>query len=237
MPSFGGSAVLVTGVGRRGQVGEAVARTFAQAGARLLLVGHDAEEAEARAGELREAGHAATAFACDLADAAAVDALAARITGADAPRLAALVNVAGGFAVTGPLPASDPTQFHRQIEINLTTAYLTTRAFLPAVRAARGAIVFFASEAALPGSSVGGLAAYAAAKSAVVALTRVVARDEAAHGVRANALAPGAMRTAANLEAMGKDARYVELDDVAAAVLYLCSEGARAITGQVIRLS
>lgn len=237
MPSFGGSTVLVTGVGRAGQVGDAVARAFAEAGAAVLLVGHDPAEVGARCEELRTARHDAAAFACDLADAAAVETLANRVARDHPGGLAALVNVAGGFGITGPLPESDPAQFGRQIEINLTTAYLATRAFLPAVRTRRGAIVFFASEAVLPGSSIARLAGYAAAKSGVVALMRAVALDEAERGVRSNALAPGAMRTAANVASMGKDARYVELTDVAATVLYLCSEGAHAITGQVIRLS
>ncbi len=236
-PAFDGRKVLVTGIGRAGQVGESVALAFAEAGASLLLVGRTLAEVQARASELKAAGHTAAAFACDLANAEQVDGLAARIARDHGSELAALINVAGGFGITGPLPASEPAQFDRQIEMNLTTAYLATRAFLPAVRAGHGAIVFFASEAALPGSSVAGLGGYAAAKSAVVALMRAVARDEATQGVRANAVAPGAIRTAANVGAMGEDVRYVEREDVAAAVLYLCSEGARAITGQVIRLS
>lgn len=228
--------MLVTGVGRAGQVAPAVAAAFAGAGASVLLVGHDAAQAEDRARELRERGHAASAFGCDLADAAAVEALAVRIAREHGSAVHALVNAAGGFGLTGPVAESDPASFHRQIEINLTTAYLTTRAFLPAIRAASGTIVFFASEAALPDGAVADLAAYAAAKSGVVALARAVAQGERRHGVRANAVAPGAMRTAANVAAMA-EARYVELDDVASAVLFLCSEHARAITGQVLRLS
>lgn len=237
MPSFRGSRVLVTGVGRAGQVGDAIARAFADADAAVLLVGHDLATVQARADEMRSTGRDAAAYSCDLADAHAVEELARRVTSDHAGGLAALVNVAGGFEVTGSVAASDPARFARQIEINLTTAYLSTRAFLPAVRQARGAIVYFASEAALAGGAVGGLAAYAAAKSAVVALMRSVASDEASHGVRANAVAPGAIRTAANVQVMGEGARYVEIRDVSAAVLYLSSEGARAITGQVIRLS
>lgn len=235
MTPFQGRSVLVTGIGRPGQVGPAVANAFARAGASLILVAHDGTLAEARAREIRDAGGSATAFGCDLTDPTAVEDLARRV-GRDADRLDALVNVAGGFGVTGVLSESDPSAFQRQFEINVTTAYLATRAFLPSIRAAKGSVVFFASEAALPGGSIAGLAAYAAAKSAVVALARAVAQDEAPHGVRSNTVAPGAMRTAANLAAMG-DARYVELDDVASVVLFLCSDEARAITGQVVHLS
>jgi 3-oxoacyl-[acyl-carrier protein] reductase len=120
--------------------------------------------------------------------------------------------------------------------INLTTAYLTTRAFLPALRTAGGAIVYFASAAALPGGAVSGMAAYAAAKSGVIALMRAVAADERADHVRANALAPTSIRTAANLQSMGDKVHYVEREQVAAAVCWLCSTEASAVTGQVVRL-
>jgi NAD(P)-dependent dehydrogenase (short-subunit alcohol dehydrogenase family) len=148
----------------------------------------------------------------------------------------ALVNLAGGFGPSGPLSQSDPAMFDRQLRINLETAYLTTRAFLPFVKAARGSIVFFASEAVLDGSRTSGIAGYVVAKSAVVALMRSVADEGREAGVRANALAPSSIRTATNEASMGADARYVEREDVAAAVAFLCSPAASAITGQVLRL-
>jgi 3-oxoacyl-[acyl-carrier protein] reductase len=80
------------------------------------------------------------------------------------------------------------------------------------------------------------MAAYAAAKAGVVTLMRAVAQEERDNGVRANAVAPAAIRTADNVRDMGADARYVEREDVASAVLFLCSPAARAVTGQVIRL-
>jgi NAD(P)-dependent dehydrogenase (short-subunit alcohol dehydrogenase family) len=121
--------------------------------------------------------------------------------------------------------------------INLTTAYLVTRAFLPLVRAGQGAIVYFASEAALPGAKVGNVAAYAAAKSGVVTLMRAVAQEERSNGVRANALAPTSIRTAANVQSMGENVRYVEREEVAATAAYLCSDDASAVNGQLIALS
>ena len=123
------------------------------------------------------------------------------------------------------------------LTINLTTAYLVTRAFLPFVRSAKGAMVYFASEAALPGGKVGGISGYAAAKVGVLALMRAVAQEERANGVRANAVAPTSIRTAANVRSMGENARYVEREEVAAAVVYLCSEDASAVNGQVVALS
>jgi NAD(P)-dependent dehydrogenase (short-subunit alcohol dehydrogenase family) len=122
------------------------------------------------------------------------------------------------------------------IAINLTTAYVATRAFLPALRRRRGAVVYFASAAALAGASIGGTAAYAAAKSGVVALMRAVSQKERGAGVRANAVAPTSIRTAENVASMGDTERYVERAEVAEVVAWLCSDAASAVTGQVIRL-
>jgi NAD(P)-dependent dehydrogenase (short-subunit alcohol dehydrogenase family) len=97
-------------------------------------------------------------------------------------------------------------------------------------------MVYFASAAALPGASVAKMSAYAAAKGGVITLMRAVAAEERTHGVRANALAPQAIRTAENLASMGEDKNYVERETVAAWVLWLCSRVAGPISGQVIRL-
>lgn len=227
---------LITGVGAKGQVGEAVAAALAHRGDTVLLVSRDAAEVRARAGELSASGLAAHGYPCDLADVNAVTQLADRIVSEHGQRLDALVNLAGGFATSGPLAESDPAVFERMLRINYTTAYLTTRAFLRGVGQAHGSIVFFASEAMLEGARTSGIAAYAAAKSAVVGLMRSVSDEGRQAGLRANALAPGSIRTVANEASMGTDARYVERADVASAVAFLCSPEARAITGQVIRL-
>jgi NAD(P)-dependent dehydrogenase (short-subunit alcohol dehydrogenase family) len=227
-------AVLLTGVGREGQVGEAVALAFAQAGARLALVDRTAEQVTQRAAALREAGHEAHPFACDLGDAAQVDAMIERVRTAVGD-VDALVCAAGGFAA-GTVAETDADVWERMLLINLRTAVLSTRAALPMLRRRRGSVVYFGSVAALPGATGSGMAAYAAAKSGVLALMRAVAADEHAAGVRANAVAPTSIRTAANVAAMGEQAEYVSREEVAATVLWLTSDGARAITGQVVRL-
>lgn len=234
---FDNTTVLLTGVGREGQVGEVVAAAFAERGATVLLVDRESSAVEARAGALRNAGHRAVAMAADLTHASDVAAIGERIRADYAGRLDALVNMAGGYARSGPVAESDIAIWDKQFAINLTTAYLVTRAFLPFVRSARGSIVFFASDAVLPGSPVAGVSAYAAAKSALVSLMRSVAEEERMHGVRANAVAPSAIRTASNVEAMGDGVRYVERETVAAAVLFLCSSAATGVSGQLLHLS
>lgn len=233
---FSTSTILLTGVGAEGQVGEVVASTFAKLGATLVLVDRRADKAEARAEGLVRDGARARGYGCDLSNTAAVAALADAVRRAHGDALHALVHMAGGFAMSGPVADSTDDVWDRQFTINLKTAYVTARAFLPMLRQGNGSIVFFASPAALPGASGARMAAYTAAKSGVVALTKAIAAEEREHGVRANALAPHAIRTATNVRAMGADARYVEREQVAEAVVFLCSAQASAISGSVIPL-
>lgn len=236
MSRFDNQLVVVTGVARAGQAGEVIARAFAERGATVVVVDRDGEGATARAAELRRDGLAATALAADLTDPADAERLARAVRAAHGDAVHALVCAAGGFASSGPVAESDVAVLHRQLAINLVTAYTATRAFLPALRAARGAIVYFASAAVLPGASGAGIGAYAASKAGVLALMRAVAAEERAHGVRANAVAPTAIRTAANEASMGEDARYVERESVADVVCVLCGAESRDVTGQVLRL-
>ena len=233
---FTGSTVLLTGVGGEGQVGEVVAGAFAAAGASIILVDRTTSRVNARAQAIRDAGHQAFGYACDLSDSSAVAALAQTVRNSHGPSLNAVVHMAGGFAMSGPVAESTDEVWNRQLGINLTTAYLTARAFIPLLRTGRGSLVFFASQAALPGVAVAKMSAYAVAKTGVVALMRAIAAEERPNGVRANALAPMTIRTASNVQSMGEAARYVERQQVADAVLFLCSAQASAITGTVMPL-
>jgi NAD(P)-dependent dehydrogenase (short-subunit alcohol dehydrogenase family) len=233
--SLSGRTVLVTGIGREGQVGEAVAASLADAGATIAAVDLLSDAVEARVVALRARGALADAYTCDLTNESAVQTLASNVSSRYRGRLDALVHLAGGFAMSSVLDGGLDV-WRRQLDLNLTTAVLATRAFLPLIRAARGAFVFFGSAAALPGATVANMAAYAAAKGGVLSLMRALADEERATGVRANALAPTAIRTAVNEKNMGGDARFVEREDVARVVVWLCSEASKPVTGQVIAL-
>jgi NAD(P)-dependent dehydrogenase (short-subunit alcohol dehydrogenase family) len=223
---------LITGVAKTGQVGEAIAAALAARGDRVIVVARSQADAAARAAEIP----GAVGYAGDLADPGAVEALAERVRAAHGNTLDALVHAAGGFGMSGSMASADPGILRTQLEINLVTAYLVTRAFYSMVAAVRGSMVFFASEAVVEGARTATLSGYAAAKFAVVGLMRSVADEGRTVGVRANAIAPAAIRTASNESAMGTEQRYVERGDVASVVAYLTSPAARAITGQVIRL-
>lgn len=229
-----GRSVVLTGVGREGQVGEAVALAFAERGARVFLVDHSEPNVRARAEALIARGLRAASLAADLTDPAAAAAVAERVREATSGRVHGVVHLAGGFAASGPIAESDPAIWHRQLAMNATTAYMTARAFVPLLRNVKGSLVFFASEAVLPGAKMANLAAYVASKSAVVSLMQVIAQEERAHGVRANAVAPTTIRTSDNVAAMGADAPMVTREAVADVVLWLCSDASRAVSGQLV---
>ena len=231
-----GSTVIITGVGRRGQAGEVVSAAFAGNGSTLVLVDRDDAAVNERAADIARQGSKAYPFTCDLTSADETGAVAARVSELAPSGVAAVVHMAGGYVDGAPVADTDPNSWHKLVAINLTTAFVATRAFLPLVRRARGSMVYFASAAALPGASVTRMAAYAAAKGGVVTLMRAVAAEERANGVRSNALAPQAIRTEENRASMGDDHNYVERETIAAWVLWLCSIASGPISGQVIRL-
>jgi NAD(P)-dependent dehydrogenase (short-subunit alcohol dehydrogenase family) len=234
---FDDRVVVLTGVGRSGQVGEVVARAFAERGATVALLDLDAEAVRARAAELTADGLNASAWPCDLSSADDARRAAGEVGQSISMDIDVLVNLAGGFAMSGPIDEADPAVLQKMLTINLLTAWNASRAFLPMLRVRSGAVVFFASASVLPGGgSLAKMSAYGAAKAGVVAVMRSVADEERDSGVRANAVAPTAIRTAANLRDMGPKEQYVEREEVAETVMFLCSESARPISGQVIRL-
>ena len=231
-----GSTVILTGVGRRGQVGETVAAAFAAKGVNLVLIDRDREGVKERAADVARQAAAVHPVSCDLTNPDETEAVARTLDALAPSGISAVVHMAGGYVDGAPVADTEPSNWHKLFAINLTTAFVATRAFLPLVRRARGAMVYFASAAALPGASVAKMSAYAAAKGGVITLMRAVAGEGRVNGVRANALAPQAIRTDSNVSSMGEDQKYVERETVAAWVLWLCSRTAGPVSGQVIRL-
>jgi NAD(P)-dependent dehydrogenase (short-subunit alcohol dehydrogenase family) len=176
--------VLVTG-GSMG-IGRAVAEELASHGAQLVLVARGIDPLEEARHALPGEGH--EVHALDVADEQAWSALAPRLE-----RLDGLVNAAGVLGPIGPIGSYEPVEFRRTIEINLLGTLLAVHHCLPALRAARGAVVTFSG-----GGATGPLPrydAYAASKAAVVRLTENLAPELARDGIRINAVAPGFVAT------------------------------------------
>jgi NAD(P)-dependent dehydrogenase (short-subunit alcohol dehydrogenase family) len=231
-----GKVALVTGVGRVGQIGHAVARGMGRAGAKLLLADVNAVGLADRIKEFAAEGITAKASAGDLTQPEAARAAAAAAQ-AQYGGLDILVNVAGGFFSYGPFTEVKPEILDRELSVNFKTAFYMCQAAMPLLLArGGGSIVNFASIAVV--RSLMHLSAYTAAKSAVAGLTRELAREYRDADIRVNAVAPATVRTADNVAQMG-DAKtpFVELNDVVNTVAFLASDEASAITGQIVPIT
>lgn len=239
-PSFAGKVALVAGASRG--IGAATARAFADAGAAVVLSARDRQALDAVAEDIRSRRGRTLAVPTDVGDAASVANLVEQ-----AMRTFGRLDVAFNNANDGPLPAPladiDPDDFDRGIRVNIRGTFLAMKYQIPAMmRSGGGAIVNMASVAGLYG--VAHLAAYVAGKTGIIGLTRVAALDYADQGIRVNVIAPGPILTH-HLEKAGPEAqaqagaatpmrRIGTAGEVAATVLWLCSEQASFITGATI---
>ncbi len=230
-----GKVAFVTG-GTRG-IGLAIARAIRDAGARVAVAGRDAERARAVAAELGDAA----GVGCDVADAAQVDAAISEAERALGP-IDILVNNAGLTRDNILLRLSD-ADWDAVLDANLKGAFHTTRAVIKGMMKRRsGRIINITSIVGLTGNK--GQANYAASKAGLIGFTKSVAKEYASRGVLANCVAPGFIDTdmtsglpdearAALLQeiALGRLGRP---EDVAGAVLFLASDLASYVTGQVL---
>jgi 7-alpha-hydroxysteroid dehydrogenase len=238
-----GQVAVVTGAGRG--IGAAAALALADVGADVVCAARTAEQIEETAAAVRERGRRALAVPCDVMERAQLEALVAATLDAFG-RVDVLVNNAGGWPPREALRTSERS-FEEAFRFNVTTAFLLTRFCVPKMveTAGRGAVVNVSSRAGAIAQA--GFAAYGTAKAALTFLTRELAQ-EFAPKVRVNAIEVGSVETSALEYVMTDDAlraemerntpmgRLGDVDDVAAAVVYLASPASAWVTGAVLRV-
>jgi D-xylose 1-dehydrogenase len=238
-PDLKGKVVVVTG-GASG-IGEAIVRRFVAQGSRTAFIDINAAAGRRLAGEL--ANEAATAHfeEADLTDIAGLQAAIGRIRAALGP-VDVLVNNAAHDERHATLEVT-PAYWDERIAVNLKHQFFAAQAVLPDMMARNaGSIINFGSTSWMVGQ--GGMAAYTAAKSAVLGLTRSLARDFGPYNIRVNAIAPGWIMTQRQIDLWLTPESEAELmrrqclkrklmpDDVARATLFFASEEAGACTNQ-----
>ncbi|GFE49835.1 oxidoreductase [Roseobacter cerasinus] len=226
---------LITGAARG--IGLATAKILSDRGWAVAMVDRDAP-ALADAAQVVPDAHS---FACDVSDPVAVAQLLRDLTD-QFGQLDALVNNAG-IADFGPISETDFDRWRRVMATNLDGVFLMSQAALPALKKSRGAIVNIASISGLRASTL--RVAYGTSKAAVIHLTKQQAAELGEHGIRANCVCPGPVRTKLAMAVHTQDIidayhdaiplnRYGTEDEVAAAIAFLCSAEASYITGQIL---
>jgi 3-oxoacyl-[acyl-carrier protein] reductase len=236
-PDFSGHVAVVTG-GSRG-IGAGIAMALAGCGAQVVVNGRDTAAIARVAGAIRDRGGRALGVAADVTEEDDLARLRAQAEATFGPVSLLVVNAGGGGAPE-PLAQMGAERWRATLEANLTSAFLSLKTFLPTMmEARRGAIVTVASTAGRQAS--GASAAYAAAKSGLLSLTRQAAIEAAPSGVRVNAIAPSAIltdRMATQPETVRQQIaqgfplrRLGEVEDVVSAALFLLGPGSSWITG------
>ncbi len=241
MEQLAGKVAVITG-GSRG-LGRAIALAFAQNGANIAVLDVTPEGAEETCAQCREQGVEARAYCCNVADFAQTKETVAAIK-QDFGRVDVLVNNAG-IVRDGLILTMSEADYDAVLDVNLKGAFnMIKHVYQMMMRQRSGRIVNIASVVGMMGNA--GQANYAAAKAGMIGLTKTVAKELAGRGVTCNAIAPGFIETdmtetlspevVANYHAAIPMKRMGKPEDVANVAIFLASEGASYVTGEVIKV-
>ena len=234
--------VIVTGASRG--IGEAIARACSGAGANVVLASRKQEGVDAAAAAITAEGGSALAVACHMGQAEDVEALFSRATEAFGP-IHGLVNNAATNPYFGPMLAIEEPAFDKTIEVNLKGPLAASRAFVGQAPEG-GSIVNVASVAGLRSAPLQGV--YGMTKAALISMTQTLAHELGSMGVRVNAIAPGLVETRFASALIQNEellkhvvdrtplGRHGQPDEIAGAVVYLLSDAAAFMTGQVMTI-
>jgi len=229
---FTGKVVLITGA--TGALGRVVARQFQATGATLALTARSESQLPQLFPDLALDPQHLLLGGVDLSEMAPAEAVVQQIAQRFG-RIDILVNTVGGYQGGVPVHQMTVADWDKMLTLNARVAFIISRAVVPLMlQAGGGRIVHVAGRAALAGSA--GVAAYAAAKSAVVRLTESLAAELREHGINVNCVLPGTIDTPANRAAMpdADFSRWVAPEAVGEVILFLCSPAARALYGAAI---
>ena len=234
---------LVTGSSRG--IGAAIAKLFAQEGARVVLHGRDAAALSGVQAEIEQAGGKVMVVTADVTNFAEIETMRQTIERTFGPIDVLVANAGGSFTTPGPIEQLSEEGWHASLDGNLTATFLTLKSILPGMKERHTGNIITISSAAGRRPHPGSPIPYGAAKAGLQLLTQDVAAQVGPYGIRANCIAPETILTERNEQQIPDEQKQMLLDmhpikrlgtpeDVARSALFLASDEAAWITGIVL---
>ena len=247
MNEFGGKTVLVTGASRG--IGAAAAIALAKSGVERVVIQYNSfpEGAVATVAEVKKAGAKAEALQADLGTMDGINGFI-RAVAATAPRVDILINNAGSLIKRSTLPDYTEDLYDTIMNLNVKSVWFLSQAVVPHMIAQKNGIIVNLSSIAARNGGGPGATMYAAAKAAVSAMTKGMAKELAPKGIRVNAISPGTVdnhfhekfssrEVLDSVVKMTPAGRLATNEDMADAIVYLCSKAADYVHGQTLELN